>query len=109
MTAEEIEALAAAVAAAVKGAIETAQPLPPKKLFTAREASEITGLPVSFFEDGSAAGHLPSRKVGLRYRRYSEPDLDFLVEASGVAPTSGPLLERWRAKQRAALKPHVRT
>lgn len=109
MTAEEIEALAAALAAAVKGALETAQPLPPKKLFTATEAHEITGLPVSFFEDGSAAQHLPSRKVGLRYRRYSEADLDFIVEASGVAPTSGPFLERWRAKQKAAAKPPART
>lgn len=109
MTAEEIEALAIALAAAVKGALDAAQPLPPKMLFTAREASEITGLPVSFFEDGSAAQHLPSRKVGLRYRRFSRDDLDFIVEASGVAPTSGPFLERWRAKQKAAARSHVRT
>jgi hypothetical protein len=109
MSPEEIEALAAAVATAVKAAIETAQPLPPKMLFTAHEASEITGLPVSFFEDGSAAQHLPSRKVGLRYRRYSLADLEFIVEASGVAPTGGPLLERWSAKQKAALRLATKT
>lgn len=104
MNPEEIEAFAAAVGAAVRQAIESSQPLPPKMLFDAQECHEITGLPVSFFEGKSAAGHLPSRKVGEHYRRYSLADLEFIIEASGVAPTSGPFLERWRAKQKAALQ-----
>jgi hypothetical protein len=106
---DALASLPEVLAAAVKAALETAQPLPPKMLFTAHEASEITGLPVSFFEDGSAAQHLPSRKVGLRYRRYSVADLEFIVEASGVAPTGGPLLERWSAKQKAALRLATKT
>lgn len=109
MTTEEIEAFAAAVGVAVRQAIETSQPLPPKMLFNAKECHEITGLPESFFEDGSAAGHLPSRKVGAHYRRYSLADLEFIVEASGVAPTSGPLLDRWRAKQKAAVRLATKT
>jgi hypothetical protein len=89
---------------ALRSAIATAQPLPPKLLFDARECAEITGLPVSFFETGWAAGHLPSRKIGDKYRRASLEDLEFVIEMSEVEPTSGPLLERWRAKQRQQAK-----
>ncbi len=96
MTAEEIDALTGAL----RSAIEAAQPLPPKMLFTCAEAAEITGLPKSFFEDESAAGRIPSCKVG-KYRRFSLAHLEEIVEATEVVPTSGPLAKARREKKRA--------
>lgn len=99
MTPEEI---AEAVAAGMRIALAemrielTARTLPPKRLFTATEAHEITGLPVSWFEDEAAAQRIPSRKIG-RYRRYSLSDLESIIEVCEVQPTSGPLLKAFRA------------
>lgn len=95
MTAEEI---VEAVAAGMRLALAE-QPLPPKMLFTATEAHEITGLPVSWFEDEAAAQRIPSRKIG-RYRRYSLSDLESIIEVCEVRPTSGPLLKAFRARAR---------
>lgn len=97
MTGEELDALTAAL----RSAIEAAQPLPPKMLFTCTEAAEITGLPKSFFEEESAAGHIPSRKIG-RWRRFALADLEEIVAATEVVPTSGPLAKARREKKRAA-------
>lgn len=117
MTPEEIAAAVAlalkaelpgAIAEAVRDAITTAEPLPPKVLFTAREASEITGLPASFFEDESAAGHIDSRKIGLKYRRYSLADIEFLVDAGYAPATSGPLLEAKRNRERTQARRALR-
>ena len=89
------EEFAAAVAAAVRQALEDMRPAPQKLLLTSEEASEVTGLPPSFFENEAAAGHLPSRKIG-RYRRYSLADIEAIIEACEVPPTSGPYLKRFK-------------
>ena len=102
MTAEEI---AAAVAAGVRIALAEQPVLPPKMLFNATEAHEITGLPVSWFEDEAAAQHIPSRKIG-RYRRFSLSDLEAIIEVCEVRPTSGPLLKAFRARQKAQAAAH---
>lgn len=96
------EDLAAVLAEAVRTGLESAQPLPAKLLFTQQEASEITGLPESYFEREAPAGHIPSRMVetsagsGRFYRRYSLADLEAIVAASEVKPTSGPMAQRSR-------------
>ena len=96
MTPEEI----AALTEAVRAGVEAAQPLPAKLLFAQQEASEITGLPESFFEREAPAGHIPSRMVetsvgsGRYYRRYSLADLEAIVAASEVKPTSGPMARK---------------
>lgn len=94
------EDLAAVLAEAVRAGVESAQPRPAKLLFTQQEASEITGLPESYFEREAPAGHIPSRMVetsagsGRYYRRYSLVDLEAIVAASEVKPTSGPMAQR---------------
>ncbi len=100
MTPEEIDA----VARAVRAALESAQPLPPKLLFDQREASEITGLPESFFERETSHGHLPSHAIetspgsGRYYRRYSLAQLEQIAAAYEVKPTSGPMARGRRLK-----------
>ena len=81
-------------------AIEAAQPLPPKKLFTAAECQAITGLPAHWWQAESRAGHIPSRKPGLKYRRWSMDDIDAVVEVCADPPTSGPYLKAFRALDR---------
>jgi hypothetical protein len=97
LTEDELEEL---IVRAVQTALNSAQPLPVKMLFTATEAAAITGLPKSFFEEGSAAGHIPSRKIG-KYRRFTLADIEFVLDAAAVPSARGPLHARWLAKQRA--------
>ena len=88
---------------AMRTAIEAAQPLPPKKLFTAAECQAITGLPAHWWEAESRAGHIPSRKPGGpdgKYRRWSMADIDAVIEVCADPPTSGPYLNAFRALDR---------
>ena len=96
MTPEEWTEFVEAIAAAVHSALTEQPPLPPKRLFTAAEAHEITGLPASWFEAEAAAQHIPSRKIG-RYRRYTLSDLEAIIEVCEDQPTSGPLRKAFRA------------
>lgn len=104
MTPEEIVALGQAM----REAIEGAQPMPPKLLFNTREASEITGIPESYFEREAPAGRIPSHWLPASpgsdrgYRRYSLADLEVIAAAAQVKPTSGPLARTARSVRRAA-------
>lgn len=90
--------VATAIAAAVRDALAdlnlAAQPA--KLLYTCAEASELTGLPKSFFEEETAAGHIPSRKIG-RARRMALADIEAVIEAGYQPATSGPYLRRFKA------------
>lgn len=105
MSPDDVTALAEAFKAAVQDAFDAAPPLPPKMLFTAQEAHEITGLPVTFFEREGSHGSIPSRLIessgGGTYRRWSLDDLEEIVAAYEVQPTSG-LMARLRERDRAA-------
>jgi len=101
LVAEIAQMLAALVADAIREAMSDIDRLPPKMLFTAREMHEITGLPVSWFEDEGAAEHIPSRKIGEKYRRWSLADAEAIIEVCEVQPSSGPLLKAFRARKRA--------
>lgn len=87
------EDLAAVLAEAVRAGVESAQPLPAKLLFDLDEAAELTGLPRTWLKREAEAGRIPSRKVG-HYRKFSYPDLEAIVAASEVKPTSGPMAQR---------------
>lgn len=92
----------AALAEAVRQVLDT-RPAQDLKLFTCAEAAEITGLPRSFFEDETASGHIPSRKVG-RHRRLSREDIEAVIAVCAQPPTSGPYLRDFKKyyQQRAS-------
>ena len=108
LIAEALASLPEALAEAVRTALKTAEPLPPKKLFTAAECQAITGLPAHWWEAESRAGHIPSRKPGGpdgKYRRWSMDDIDAVLAVCADRPTSGPYLKGFIAleKQRSAV------
>lgn len=104
MTPQEI---ADALEAAVRRGIESAQPLPPKLMFTAAEAAELLSLPENWLKTEAREGRIPSCKPGGedgKYRRFSLADLEAIVAAYELKPTSGLMarLERARAGARRA-------
>lgn len=108
MNPQEIaDAVAKAVRDAVREALGSAAPLPQKLLFTQQEAAELTGLPESFFERETPAGHLPSHLIPTSpgsergYRRYSLAQLEAIAAAYEVKPTSGPMARARRLRQAA--------
>jgi len=103
MTETEFDALVVAVATAVRQAIESAQPLPPKLMFDFDEASELTGIPAHRLKRLAETGEIPSCKVG-RYRKLSKANLDWVIENSTQQATSGELLAREKAKAKAAAR-----
>lgn len=87
----------AALTEAVRAGVEAARPGPAKLLFDLDEAAKLTGLPKSWLKREAEAGRVPSRKVG-HYRKFSYPDLEAIVAASEVKPTSGPMAQRGRLR-----------
>jgi hypothetical protein len=98
MSPEEIETIALIVREVVQA---SKSDLPTDlRLYTAAEASEMTGLPESWFEAKSSSGHIPSRKPGEKYRRYSRADIEAVIECCEVKPTSGPYLKAFREREK---------
>lgn len=92
--------LAAALTEAVRAGLESAQQRPAKLMFDLDEAAELTGLPRSWLKREAECGRIPSRKVG-HYRKFSYPDLEAIVAAHEVKPTSGPMAQRGQRRLRS--------
>ena len=61
-----------------------------KVLYTPAEAAERTSLPESWLRKAATERRIPFRKVG-KHLRFSQADLDALVEQSAVAPAVTPI------------------